>query len=279
MNYRNLLVHLDDSQAARQRLEIALRVARQFDALLVGLDATPIPDPHILSAIPGAASMYAEVMRQSDQQRAALRDLFDAACRHAEVAGQFRCRDASDMRSIVRYARLADLIIAGQSNPNASETYIHDHVGEQLMMTAGRPVLFVPYTGVFPSVGNRILIAWDGSREATRAIHDALPFISRARQNILVTVHGPADAPLGARIPGTDMARTLARHDAVIDLLELEGATGERVGSKLLSCAQAHGSDLIVMGGYGHARWHEAVWGGVTRALLQSMTVPVLMSN
>ncbi|MBB5510442.1 universal stress protein [Paraburkholderia atlantica] len=142
MNYRNLLVHLDDSQAARQRLEIALRVARQFDAQLVGLDITPIPDAHILSAIPGAASMYTEVMRQSDQQRAALRDLFDAACRHADVAGQFRCRDASDMRRIVRYARLADLIIAGQSNPNVPETYIHDHVGELLMMTTGRPVLF-----------------------------------------------------------------------------------------------------------------------------------------
>ncbi|WP_429456660.1 universal stress protein [Paraburkholderia sp. JPY465] len=91
MNYRNLLVHLDDSQAARQRLEIALRVARQFDAQLVGLYITPIPDAHILSAIPGAASMYAEVMRQSDQQRAALRDLLDAECRHADVAGQFRC--------------------------------------------------------------------------------------------------------------------------------------------------------------------------------------------
>ncbi|RZF24538.1 universal stress protein [Paraburkholderia sp. UYCP14C] len=279
MNYRNLLVHLDDSQAAQQRLDIALGIARQFDAQLVGLDVAPIPEAHVVSAIPGAAGMYAEVIRQSDQRRAALRDSFEAACGHAGVAGQFRCSDTSDRRSIVRYARLADLFIAGQSNPNAPETYIHDHVGEQLLMTAGCPVLFVPYTGVFPSVGSRILIAWDGSREATRAIHDALPFISRAQKNIIVTVHGPADPPLGARIPGADMARTLARHDAVIDVLELEGATEASAGSMLLSCAQAHGSDLIMMGAYGHARWHEAVWGGVTRTLLQSMAVPVLMSN
>ncbi|MFP4896287.1 universal stress protein [Paraburkholderia sp. EG304] len=279
MNYRNLLVHLDDSLAAQQRLDIALRIARQFDAQLVGLDIASIQDAHMVFAIPGAAGMYAEMIRQSDQRRAALRDSFDAACGHANVAGQFRCSDASDKRSIVRYARLADLVIAGQSNPNAPETYIHNHCGEQLLMTAGRPVLFVPYTGIFPSVGSRILIAWDGSREATRTIHDALPFISRAQRNIIVTVHGPADAPLAARIPGADMPRTLARHDAVIDVVELEGATGARAGSMLLSCAQNHGSDLIVMGGYGHARWREAVWGGVTHTLLQSMAVPVLMSN
>jgi nucleotide-binding universal stress UspA family protein len=279
MNYRNLLVHLDDSEAARQRLDIALRIARQFDAQLVGLDLAPISDAHLVSAIPGAAGLYAEVTRQNEQRRAALREFFDAACRHAEVSGRFECRDATDMPGIVRHARLADLIIASQSNPNAPETYIHDHVGEQLLMATGRPVLFVPYTGVFPSIGSRILIAWDGSREATRAIHDALPFISRAQRNIIVTVHRQGEAPREARISGADMARALARHDAVIDVLELEGATGERVGSKLLSCAQAHDSDLVVMGAYGHARWHEAVWGGVTRTFLQSMPVTVLMSN
>ncbi|MBB5461054.1 universal stress protein [Paraburkholderia sp. Cpub6] len=279
MNYRDLLVQLDDSEAARQRFEIALRIARQFGAHLVGLDIAPISDAHTFSAIPGAAGLYAEVIRQGEQRRGALRELFDARCRHAEISGQFLCRDASDRRSIARQARVADLIIAGQTNPNAPETYIHDHIGEQLMLTAGRPVLFLPYTGVFPSVGSRILIAWDGGREATRAVHDALPFISRAQQNIIVTVHGPADEPLGARIPCADIALTLARHDAVVEVLELEGATGEHVGSVLQSCAQGRGCDLIVMGGYGHARWHEAVWGGVTRTLLQSMAVPVLMSN
>ena len=279
MNYRNLLVHLNDSEAAWQRLDIALRIARQFGAQLVGLDIESVPDAHMVSAIPGAAALYAEMMRQSEERRNAQQALFDAACQHAEISGQFLFSDASDRRGIVRHARLADLVVAGQPDPNAPETYIHDHIGERLMMTAGRPVLFVPYTGVFPSVGSRILIAWDGGREASRAIHDALPFISRAQQNTLVTVHGAADAPLGTRIPGADMALTLARHHAVIDVLELEGSAGEHVGSVLLSCAQARGCDLIVMGEYGHARWQEAVWGDVTRTLLESMPVPVLMSN
>ncbi|WP_233853655.1 universal stress protein [Paraburkholderia sp. HD33-4] len=279
MTYRALLVHLDDSEAALQRLEIALRIARQFGAHVVGLDIAPTPDAHIFSAIPGAAGLYAEVIRQREQRRGTLRELFDTRCRHAEISGRFLCLDASDRQSIVRHARLADLVIAGQANPNAPETYIHDHVGELLMLAAGRPVLFVPYTGVFPSVGSRILIAWDGGREATRAVFDALPFISHAQQNIVVTVHGAADAPLGSRIPGADIALTLARHDAVIEVLELEGATGEHVGSVLQSCAQARGCDLIVVGGYGHTRWHEAVWGGVTRTLLRTMALPVLMSN
>ncbi|MGF6658866.1 hypothetical protein QF000_000510 [Paraburkholderia atlantica] len=150
-------------------------------------------------------------MRQGDQQRAALRDLFDAAWRHADVAGQFRCGDASDMCSIVRYARLADHIIAGQSNPNAPQN-IHPR-------SRGRTA--------------------DDSRAPPR--HSRRPAVSPARQDILVTVHRPADAPRGARIPGTDIARTLARHDAVIDVLELEGATGKRVGSKLLSCRAGSG--------------------------------------
>ncbi|MGF6652439.1 hypothetical protein OKW34_003028 [Paraburkholderia youngii] len=134
-----------------------------------GRNITPIPDTHIISAIPGAAGMQAEVMRQGDQQRAALRDLFDAAWRHADVAGQFRCGDASDMCSIVRYARLADHIIAGQSNPNAPETYIHDHVGEQLMMIAGRPPPFTTPCRFPRATGHPRDGARTGGRAAWRA--------------------------------------------------------------------------------------------------------------
>lgn len=280
MNYRNLLVHLNDSEPGRQRLDIALRIAQRFGAHVVGFDLAPVTDtPRMISAVPGAAEMYAEVARQSEQRRGALRELFDASCRHAAVAGRFLPDDASDTAGIVRHARVADLVIAGQPDPNVPGAHGQQHIGEHLLMSAGRPVLFVPHTGVFPSVGSRIMIAWNAGREAARALYDAMPFIARAQQNTVVTVHGAEDAPLGGRLPGADIAVTLARHDAVVDVLELEAATGQRAASLLLSCANTRGFDLVVMGGYAHTRWHEAVWGGVTRAFLQSMPVPVLMSN
>ncbi|MFC0397301.1 universal stress protein [Paraburkholderia rhizosphaerae] len=279
MSYRSLMVHLDNSEHAQQRLELALRIARQFDAQLIGLYVTFTPDSRAFFVMAGTADYYTEHMRRREQRRGALERLFQAECARAKVTGHFLCSNGHGNRAATQQARVADLVIAGQTDPNDPESFIDDHFAEHLVMAAGRPVLFVPYAGVFPDVGRRILIAWDGSREAARAAYDALPFLSRAKQSTVVTVHGAASEAPGARIPGADIALALARHGADIDVLELEGWTDARVGDTLLTCAHEHGCDMIVMGAYGHARWQEAVMGGATRTVLQSMTVPVLMSR
>jgi nucleotide-binding universal stress UspA family protein len=179
-----------------------------------------------------------------------------------------RCRTAS-----------ADLIIAGQGDPQDPEAYVGDHFPENLLMSTGRPVLMVPYVGAFPSLGSEVMVAWDGSREATRAVHDALPFMQHAKKTTVVTVNGRKDEPADSRPAGADLAAVIARHGVKVEVINIDEATGASIGDALLCHASDLGANLIVMGAYGHARWQELVMGGATRDILKSMTLPVLMSH
>jgi nucleotide-binding universal stress UspA family protein len=122
------------------------------------------------------------------------------------------------------------------------------------------------------------LVAWDGSREATRAVHDALPFMRTAQSTTILSVNA-AHAGEHGRIPGADIATVIARHGAPVKVENIETGPGGSVGEVLLSQVADSGADLLVMGAYGHARWRELVMGGATRTILRSMTVPVLMSH
>jgi nucleotide-binding universal stress UspA family protein len=169
--------------------------------------------------------------------------------------------------------------VVGQRNPADTDTFVAKQFVENLMLSAGRPVLIVPYAGEFPTVGTAVLVAWDGSREATRALHDALPFLARAKQTTLLTINALDSEPPASRIPGSDIAAIIARHGANVVTEEIDGVHDVPIGDMLLSRASDLGVDLIVMGGYGHSRWRELVLGGATRTVLKAMTVPVLMSN
>jgi nucleotide-binding universal stress UspA family protein len=145
-------------------------------------------------------------------------------------------------------------------------------------MSVGRPVLLVPYASSVASPGGNVVVCWDGSREATRAVHDALPFMRTARLTTILTVSG-VRAEASPRIPGADIATVIARHGIRVEVRDVKADAGALVGDTLLSEADGLGADLLVMGAYGHARWQELVMGGATRTVLQSMTVPVLMSH
>lgn len=279
MSYKSIVVHLDTSERAHPRLEIALRLASQFGAHLTGLFATFTPEPRSFYVMAGSADYFIEHERTRVQHRAALERLFHAEIARAKVEGEWVATTEYANLSVPRRARYADLIVAGQNDPNDPDSYIADHFAENLVMSCGRPVLLVPYTGVFPSIGHHAVVAWDGSREATRAMHDALPLLAHAKKTTVLTVNGTRGEPVGSRIPGADVALVLARHGVEVDVVEFESPSGVPVGETLLSRAADAGADLLVMGGYGHARWQELVMGGATRTLLRSMTMPVLMSH
>jgi nucleotide-binding universal stress UspA family protein len=179
---------------------------------------------------------------------------------------------------VPRAGRCADLIVAGQDDPEDPESYVGDFFPENLVLSSGRPVLLVPNATNARSTGERVLIAWDGGREATRAIHDSLPFLRGAKSATVLTVNGEHQGER-ARIPGADIATVLARHGVRVEVADIETGPGAAVGEVLLSQVADSGADLLVMGGYGHARWRELVMGGATRTILRSMTVPVLMSH
>jgi nucleotide-binding universal stress UspA family protein len=279
MSYRSILVHLETSTHARARLEFALQLARRFHARLTGVFSAYVPDSHALFIMAGTASYYVEHERQRKEKCDELKRLFHAELARLEVDGQWIAAEGYPNESMPPYARLADLGVASQTDLEDPESFIAEQFIENLIMAAGRPVLVMPSSGTFADCGKQVLIAWDGSREATRALHDAMPFLSDAANVILLTVNADRDEPTGQRIPGADIALTLARHGVKVEVREVNADRCTPVGEVLLSQAADRGCDLVVMGAYAHARLRELVMGGATRTLLRSMTVPVLFSH
>ncbi|KWK51281.1 universal stress protein UspA [Burkholderia stagnalis] len=279
MSFKSIVVHLDTSDRAHARLEFALRLARRFGAHLTGLSAVYTPEPSSFYVMAGSANYFREHQARRDERLVALERLFHAETARAGVSSNWICADARANIAVPHHARHADLVIAGQSDPNDPETFIDDQFPENLVLSAGRPVLFVPYAGEFRSIGERVLVAWDGSREAVRAAHDAVPFLEHAKHTTVVAVVDGNDEAANVRIPGADAALMLARHAPDVNVLDVETGSSASIGETLLSRAYETGTDLVVMGAYGHTRWRELLMGGATRTVLASMTMPVLMSH
>jgi nucleotide-binding universal stress UspA family protein len=170
----------------------------------------------------------------------------------------------------------ADLVIFGQAAPDYRlPTGFRP---EDIIVGGGRPVLVVPYAGEFAVIGRRVLIAWDGTREASRALHDALPLIAKAEAVTVMTVHA-READLDKSRPSLHrVVRHLERHG--IAARTEEAVRGDvPVADLLLSRAADLDVDLMVTGAYHHSQFREALLGGVSRDLLDHMTVPVLMAH
>ncbi len=172
-------------------------------------------------------------------------------------------------------ARAADIIVCPQLTEEAS---IGRHQLEEVVFAAGRPVIGLPANWTVKTLGKRVLVAWDGGREAARAVFDALPFIVRAEGVRIVSVQGFMDEPLRQFTPGDDIAATLSRHGAKVET-ETFRATHGSVREELKAQALDFGADLCVMGCYGHSRFRERILGGVSRAMLRDIPFPLLLSN
>jgi nucleotide-binding universal stress UspA family protein len=138
-------------------------------------------------------------------------------------------------------------------------------------------VIVVPFIRAAATIGERVLVAWDGGREAARAVNDALPILERAKSVTVLSVN-PASEDGSRREPGADISLHLARHGVKVEA-QRRITTEISAGDAILNEIASKGSDLLVMGAYGHSRLRELVLGGVTRQILGSMTVPVLMSH
>ena len=179
--------------------------------------------------------------------------------------------------AIVRHANCSDLLVVGQTDRRASPDGVAWDFPQQAVLRAGCPVLVVPHAGTFAAVGERVLIAWKGTREAVRAVRDALPILRTAQQVVLIEVADDAPPTDAQRIALLEVQAWLNRHGVESEVRLESGA--DAAGDVLLSRAADFESDLIVMGAYGHSRVREWVLGGVTRHLLNHMTVPTLMSH
>lgn len=276
MSYRTLLVHVDDRASSQTRLAYAVALARREAAELVGLYVVPGTDlAPSTAAMLGSDAVARRLERFSEMQHAA-EQRFRGAVAAAGVDAQWRAPAGPSIETAIAHARTTDLVVVGQRDP--SEPGFGDALVSGVLLSAGRPVLVVPSTGAPASVASRVLIAWNGGREAARAVADALPLLARAERVCAVGVDESREASVDERLSDARLRQWLARHDIAIEV-EREPVRGMGVGEWLLSRAADLGSDLLVMGGYAHARMRELVLGGVTRTMLGAMTIPVLMAH
>ncbi len=175
-------------------------------------------------------------------------------------------------------ARRSDLIVMGQADPRRRDATTVQEEIEAILMRAGRPVLVVPYAGTFALPAARVMIGWNASREAARSVHDAMPFMKRAEHVTLFSVATDPGEDWGVDVGAVDMAAHLAHHGVTVTLSRTV-ADGLPEAAALLNEAADRGAGLLITGAYGQTPMRERVLGGVTRSLLEGMTVPVLMSH
>lgn len=277
MTLSDVLVHVDTDASSAARIDLAVALAARHHAHLTGLHVMVRPTlPGFVEAeIPESVR---ELQRTHLYQTAARAEsLFHERARRQEGPREWRAREADALApSIMLDARYADLTVVAQGLDTDGGSADLARLPEELVLGVGRPVLIVPRYGTFPIVGERVLVAWNGSREATRAVNDALPILTQAESVTVLSVD-PEGEP-GHRLPGAEIALHLARHGVKAEAASTRSAD-IGVGDVLLSYAADLGADLLVMGAYGHSRLREMVLGGATRQILREMTVPVLMSH
>ncbi|MFN3447831.1 MAG: universal stress protein [Roseococcus sp.] len=278
MGVKDILVHLDAAPPG-PRLALAADLAQRLGAHLAGLFVVEAPLPVIAAADGGggiALAALLEQLREEELAKAARRKgEFEAALAPFGLAGEWRQEEGAALGILHRHARHADLLVLGQPEPDDGAAMARV---EATLFASGRPLLLVPHAGAPARTGRRVLIGWNASREAARALHDALPLMAGA-EAVTVLVANPEDTP-GAHgeQPGADIARHLARHGLPVSV-QVVTSPELGAGELLLNAAADLGADLLVMGGYGHSRLREWVLGGATRTLLREATLPVLMSH
>lgn len=279
MPYKTILVHVDQSKHAEHRIRIAAEIAVRENAHLIGAAMTGI-SRYVFeeSDVDLTRTVMANHIDSLNQRADEALERFDRIAAQAGVQSYERRRvNDDDQGGLSLQARYCDLVVLSQTDRSEPASSVMPDVPESVVLTCARPVLIVPYAGNFKTVGERALIAWDGSTESTRAVTNAIPMLRHARKAVVAAFNPSSGADAHGQQPGADIALYLSRHGIKVEVMQQ--ATSIDVGNALLSLASDLGSDLIVMGGYGHTRLREILLGGVTKTILETMTVPVLMSH
>jgi nucleotide-binding universal stress UspA family protein len=219
---------------------------------------------------------YPEADRQAAETAERIETVFRERLRFSGVLGDWRVASGTATETVICEARHADLVILGQLDPGRPPPGGRQLV-EDVLITSGRPILVIPYIGRFETFGTKILVGWNNTREATRAVNDAIPVLAKAASVTIVEVNPKGRKRLTDDTTSADITRHLARHGIRAEAQTVTASTS--VPDALLNYAADISADLLVLGGYGHSRLRELVLGGVTRQLLQHMTLPVLMSH
>lgn len=281
MGFQDILVLVDESE---QCLGLAIELAKRNNAHLIGLAVTShvhVPDFSVDFDFYPKGSIRGQwegAQERGKQQR----KLFEERTASDGVSSEWRAVEpespAAVAEMVALHACYADVAVIRQPDPNHPEMGLANDFPGQVAVTSGRPVLAVPHAWHLQPVGARVLVAWNASREATRAVHDALPLLRSAQEVRVLGFTRKGGVQASGDLPAAGIVAHLKRH-GVPAHAEHEVLEHHRVGDAILSSAVDFGADLLVMGVYGHARMREVILGGASRRILLGMTVPVLVAH
>ncbi len=279
MALKDILVHVDSSSHLSARLDAAVTLAKAHGAFLVGVHVISPPDipdfirPHLGDEV--MERQHATLRDQADR----LHETFEAACAEAGVGHEWRLIEDGLVDGLVRQFRYVDLGVLSQRDTHEEVQVGSREIPDQVVLSAGRPSLVLPMDGFTRPIGRRVVIAWDASRLATRALHDAMPILVDAERVTVLVVNtaGEGHARAGA-VTGANISAHLTRRGVPATPKQVF-ADGHQIGQTVLEEVAEGDNDLVVMGAWGHQRWREMVLGGLTRFMMRHMTVPVLMSH
>ncbi|MCG8695704.1 MAG: universal stress protein [Minwuiales bacterium] len=274
MSITSILLHLTQDPRNDARTETALNLAASHNARLIALYTIMPPQlpAYVMGYVP--PELLERYSKEAADAANEAKSVFQPKADAAGVAFEWRQAEGMPHDIVSFHAHYADMVVVGQTAPDKERVAGTEGLPDELVLSAGRPILVTPYIGDYSKVGKSVLVAWNGTREAARAVHDALPFLQQASE---VTIFG-VDMPSAQHIPGADIATHLARH-GIKPRVEYTVAPDIPIGDALLDAVSDYGCDMLVMGAYGHSRIREIALGGATRHILQHMTVPVLMSH
>jgi nucleotide-binding universal stress UspA family protein len=277
MALKDILVHVDGSRSMPGRVRAAAELARTHGAHLTGLYVIEIPVlPSYAEAQIPAAIIEAQHEAFVATATAAERTFTEITSK-AGINGEWRLAEDRRLNALTLHAHYADLLVVGQADPGDPECTSRG-MADRLALECGRPVMVIPAGGAPGPIGRNILVAWNGKREAVRAISDAMPLLESAQRVTVVTVNAESDDPENAGIPAADIGLHLARHGIDTTTNSIHGAPAA-IGELLLDVADETGADLLVMGAYGHSRFREVVLGGVTAHILAHSVTPTLIAH
>ena len=279
MTLKTILISMNDIDRADQLVNLAAGMGEKFGAHITGLYVIPAVQVYPAGGMQLTTQVCDGHRKYFLDHAEALKRKFQGAMNKAGIKSEWRLIESASSLiadGVIEHGRQSDLVVIPQTR---SDTTSGIEVGftEQVVMDCGRPVLVVPSFGDFADVGKNVLVAWNGTRESARAAFDAMALMKQA-DTVNIAWVNPQEEDLDMDLPGAEMATTMSRHGFKVTA-EAIPVGDLSVGDALLSHASDVGADLLVMGAYGHSRMREFIFGGATRTILESMTIPVLMSH
>lgn len=275
MDYKDILVFIDDGASNIERVKAVFQLAKDFNARLTGVTLAALTPEH-LKTKDGKA-----LVRMSEQAAEKRMDEFLQMAEQAGIDASMRIMhgdQSTASKKMAQYSRNFDLVVLRQANPQKKNFDMLEEVAEKVILLSGRPVFFMPYIGAHRIPCQRAMIAWDGTPAATRTVHDAIPMLKDLEKVMILVVREGKNKTAKGELLVNDLVDHLSRHGVNAEVNRTSSGTFD-VPTVILNVIAENDMDLLIMGGYGTPSLKQKIFGGVTRTLLSTMLTPVFMSH